>query len=75
MSKVYKKLTQFNQNSKTKFKWGENLNRFFFSQRRHIDSQNIHGKILIFSNDGRFKTTPHICWRGCFLKDKKYRCF
>lgn len=60
ISKIYKKLTQFNQNNKTKFKWGENLKRFFFSQRNHIDSQNKHGKILNFSDNESQNHTSYL---------------
>jgi len=67
ISKIYKWFIQVN--IKEKLKWAEDLNRHFF-QRTHIESQQIHEKMLnIFNhqrnaNQNHNELSPHICENG-----------
>ena len=54
--KIYKWLTQLN--IKEKLKWAEDLNRHFF-QRTHIESQQIHEKMLNIFNHQRNANQNH----------------
>ena len=58
-------------------KWAEDLNRHFFFQKRHIDGQQEHEKMLNITyhqgnaNQNHNKISPHTCRNSYYQKDNK----
>ena len=70
ISKIYKQITQLNNNNKSPVeKWAEDLNRHFF-KKRYKDSQQAHEEMLNITNYQRNANQnynegpPHIVQNG-----------
>ena len=78
ISKIYKELIQLNS-KKIQLKNGQRSEQSFF-QRRHINGQQIHEKMLNFINhqgnaNQNHKITAYTCENNYYQKDKKYTSY
>ena len=75
LSKTYKQLIQLNIKKKKQLKKGRRL-EYPFLQRRYIDDQQAHEKMLNTANQGNAnqnhkELSPHTCQNGYHQKDHK----